>query len=150
MTYFSIFGTVRLDRAICGAVMALGYAFHACGSDWPQFRGPTGNGISTATSLPLTWSETNNIKWKTPIHGKAWSSPLIAGDRVWLTTATEDGRELSVVSVDLGTGKIVTDQKLFDVEKPQYSSVQFVCLPYPGNRRQLPLRHVRCRRHGVH
>jgi outer membrane protein assembly factor BamB len=70
--------------------------------------------------LPLTWSEQKNVKWKTPIHGKAWSSPVIWGAQIWLTTATEDGRELFALCVDRETGKILRDQKLFDVENPQY------------------------------
>jgi outer membrane protein assembly factor BamB len=120
MTPFLIPGPFRLASAICGLLLAAGLDLQAAATDWPQFRGPTGNGVSTATKLPLTWGENSNLKWKTPIHGKAWSSPVVAGDRIWLTTANEDGRELFVVSVDLATGKIVRDQKLFDVEKPQY------------------------------
>ena len=88
--------------------------------DWPQFRGPNGDGRSDSRDLPLTWSESQNVKWKTPIHGKAWSSPVILADQVWLTTATEDGRELFVVCVDRGTGRILRDERLFDVEKPQF------------------------------
>ncbi|HTH48710.1 MAG TPA: PQQ-binding-like beta-propeller repeat protein [Candidatus Limnocylindria bacterium] len=90
-------------------------------ANWPQFRGPKGNGISTSTGLPLTWSETDHIAWKTPIHGKAWSSPVVWGDQIWMTTASEDGRELSAVCVDRATGKILRDQKLFDIEKPQFA-----------------------------
>ena len=60
-------------------------------AQWPQFRGPDGNGVSTATGLPIAWSETQNVRWKTPIHGRAWSSPVILGRQVWLTTATPDG-----------------------------------------------------------
>jgi outer membrane protein assembly factor BamB len=120
MTPFLIPGPFRLATAICGLLLAAGFTLQAAGNDWPQFRGPTGNGISSSTNAPLTWGETTNLKWKTPVHGKAWSSPIIAGDRIWLTTATEDGKELFVVSVDLATGKIVRDQKLFDVEKPQF------------------------------
>ena len=89
-------------------------------TDWPQFRGPAGDGHAEAKGLPLTWSEEKNVKWKTPIHGKAWSSPIILGDQVWLTTATEDGKELSVVRVDKNTGKITLDQKLFEVVAPQF------------------------------
>src|SRR5437016_5849185 len=88
--------------------------------DWPQFRGPNGDGRSDSHDLPLTWSESENVKWKTPVHGKAWSSPVILGDQVWLTTATEDGRELFVVCVDRGTGKILRDERIFEVEKPQF------------------------------
>jgi outer membrane protein assembly factor BamB len=88
---------------------------------WPQFRGPDGNGNSGATGLPLEWSEESNVKWKTPIHGRGWSSPVIWGGQIWLTTATEDGRELSVLCVDRDTGKVRNDSKLFDVEKPQFA-----------------------------
>jgi outer membrane protein assembly factor BamB len=90
-------------------------------ADWPQFRGPEGNGISTSQGLPLSWSETKNIRWKTAIHGRAWSSPVVLGAQVWVTTATPDGRVLSALAVDRETGRIVHDLKLFEVEKPQYA-----------------------------
>lgn len=88
---------------------------------WPEFRGPRGDGVSTSTGLPLHWSETNGVKWKTPIHGRAWSSPVIWNQQVWVTTATEDGQELFAVAVDRETGAIVHDRSLFQVEKPQFA-----------------------------
>ena len=88
---------------------------------WPEFRGPTGQGLSDATGLPLRWSEAENVKWKTAIHGKAWSSPVVFGNQVWITTATEDGKELFAVALDRTTGKILHDKKIFDVESPQYA-----------------------------
>lgn len=87
--------------------------------NWPDFRGPHRNGVSEAANLPLRWSETLNVRWKTPIHGRAWSSPVIWDKQVWLTTATEDGKVLSVLCVDRDTGKILLDRKLFDVAKPR-------------------------------
>jgi outer membrane protein assembly factor BamB len=90
-------------------------------SSWPQFRGPTGQGLSDATGLPLTWSESEHVKWKTAIHGKAWSSPVVLGDQIWITTATEDGTELFAIAVDRATGKILHDVKLFQVATPQYA-----------------------------
>lgn len=90
-------------------------------TNWPEFRGPRGDGTSASTGLPLTWSETEHVKWKTPIHGKAWSSPVVWGGQVWFTAATEDGRELSLICVDTDTGRIARDLKLFDVEKPQFA-----------------------------
>ena len=57
---------------------------------------------------------------ETPIHGKGWSSPVIWGQQVWLTTATTDGHELFAVCIDRDTGKVIHDLKLFDVAKPQY------------------------------
>ncbi len=91
------------------------------GEDWPQFRGPTGQGLADATGLPLTWSESEHVQWKTAIHGKAWSSPVVRGGQVWLTTATEDGTELFAVAVDRATGKVIHDLKLFTVATPQYA-----------------------------
>jgi len=94
------------------------------GDTWPQFRGPDGNGISDATGLPETWSDHENIKWKTDVHGKAWSSPVVWGSQVWMTTATPDGHELYAVCLDRESGKIVFDLKLFDIANPQY------CIPF--------------------
>ncbi len=93
-------------------------------ANWPEFRGPNGNGTSASTNLPLHWSEQQNIKWNTPIHDRAWSSPVIWGDQIWLTTATTNGQELFAVCIARDTGKVVRDLKLFDVAKPQY------CIPF--------------------
>lgn len=92
----------------------------AANENWPQFRGPNGDGHASATGLPLHWSETQNVCWKTPIPGKAWASPVVWRNRVWLSSATADGKELSVVAVDLKTGKIVLNKVVFKVEKPAY------------------------------
>jgi outer membrane protein assembly factor BamB len=88
--------------------------------NWPQFRGPSGDGQSDAPALPLKFSENENVKWKTPIHGKGWASPVIWGSQIWLTTATEDGTELSVVCVDKESGKVLRDEVLFRVATPQF------------------------------
>jgi outer membrane protein assembly factor BamB len=88
--------------------------------NWPQFRGPDGNGHSDAHGLPLHWSETRNVVWKTPIHDRGWSSPVIYGKQIWLTSASKDSRELFVLCIDRDTGKIIRDWKLFDVAQPQF------------------------------
>jgi outer membrane protein assembly factor BamB len=88
---------------------------------WPEFRGPSGQGLATSTNLPLTWSDEQGVRWKTPIHGRAWSSPIIDGNVIWLSSANEKGTELFVICVDAATGAITRDVKLFDVEKPQYA-----------------------------
>src|SRR5580700_1837495 len=59
---------------------------HAQG-EWPQFRGPTGQGLSTATGVPVEWSATKNIAWKTEIPGAGWSSPVVSDAKVYLTSA---------------------------------------------------------------
>jgi outer membrane protein assembly factor BamB len=88
---------------------------------WPQFRGPDGDGRSDAERLPLRWSETQNVRWKTGIHGRAWSSPVILANQVWLTTATEDGRQLFALCVDRESGRVIRDDRLFEVERPQFA-----------------------------
>ena len=55
--------------------------------EWPAFRGPTGQGHSSEVGLPFEWSESRNVRWKTPVPGRGWSSPVVSGGRVWLTTA---------------------------------------------------------------
>lgn len=89
--------------------------------DWPQFRGPNGDGIAPkAVSLPIEWSANSHVKWRTPVHGRAWSSPVIWGEQLWVSTATEDGRRLSAVCLDTRDGKVLHDLKLFEVAKPQF------------------------------
>lgn len=85
---------------------------------WWQFRGDQGNGHTTSTGLPLTWNEKKNVSWKVSIHDRGWSSPVVWGDQVWITSATGDGHKLFAICVDKHTGKIVHDLHLFDVEKP--------------------------------
>jgi outer membrane protein assembly factor BamB len=93
-----------------------GYA----GDHWPQFLGPDGNGHSDALDLPLHWNERENVVWKTLIHDRGWSSPVILGSQIWLTTGTVDGRRLYALCLDRETGRVLKDLKLFDVAQPQY------------------------------
>ncbi|MBL9084934.1 MAG: hypothetical protein JNK76_24230, partial [Planctomycetales bacterium] len=52
---------------------------------WPQFRGPGGQGHAAAVGLPVKWSESENVAWKTSLPGEGWSSPVVANGRIWLT-----------------------------------------------------------------
>ncbi|MCP4776871.1 MAG: hypothetical protein GY880_21835, partial [Planctomycetaceae bacterium] len=62
-------------------------------SNWQQFRGPTGNGVSTTAKPPVEWSsDSENLKWKTPIPGKGSSSPIVWEDKVYLMTAVDTGK----------------------------------------------------------
>lgn len=82
-------------------------------ADWPQLRGPHGAGRSTATDLPLTWSETENVAWKVPLPGRGHSSPVVLGDELWLTTALEEERSLRALGLDAATGKVRFDVEVF-------------------------------------
>jgi len=81
--------------------------------DWPQFRGPGGQGHSSETGLPLTWSETANVRWKVDVPGRGWSSPAIVGNRVWLTTAA--GPELRALAYDAADGKLAVNAAVFRI-----------------------------------
>lgn len=106
----------------------------AAAPNWPQFRGPQGDGVTAAQHVPVTWSETNNLAWKVGIPGRGRSSPVLLGDRIWLTLAVEQGVvrtklngddmqtaehvSQEVVCLDARAGKILWHTKLFDVDKP--------------------------------
>ena len=118
---------------IAGSMVVVATGVALAGENWPEFRGPTGDGHSDATGLPLTWSETKNVVWKTPIHDRGWSSPVVWGRQVWLTTATRNGKQLFAVCVDRDSGKIVHDVKLFDVAKPdRIASMNSYASPTPA------------------
>ena len=90
-------------------------------ANWPDFRGPTfdGRAPATSTGLPLQWSETNNVAWKTAIPHKGWSTPVILGKQLWLTTASEDGRDYFALCVDADSGKILFNERLFHTDVPE-------------------------------
>jgi outer membrane protein assembly factor BamB len=83
--------------------------------DWPQFRGPTGQGQSTERGVPVEWSESHNVRWKTPVAGRGWSSPVVAAGRVWLTTAVTDraGSSLRLLAFDVENGREVVNVEVF-------------------------------------
>jgi outer membrane protein assembly factor BamB len=126
-------------RCLLSASLALALALTLPAADWPGFRGPTADGRSDAKNLVTSWSETENVVWKAPVHGRGWSSPVVLGKQVWVTTADEvvgkatappkkgdpppnPVKEISVFAVcfDRDTGKVVRDLKLATVPNPQY------------------------------
>jgi outer membrane protein assembly factor BamB len=95
--------------------------------DWPQFRGPTGQGHSSERGLPVEWSETKNVAWKVPVRGLGWSSPVVANGRVWLTAAVPErtgrGRtpqSLRVYAFDATDGRQLVDSEIVRLANPRY------------------------------
>lgn len=102
--------------------------------NWPQFRGPDARGLASGTNLPDRWSATENIAWKTDVPGRAWSSPIVWENRVFLTTAVNRGKleapkkglyfggnrpeapkvqqEYKVICLDLSSGKLLWEQSV--------------------------------------
>jgi len=111
-------------------------------AEWPQWRGPDGQGHANAHDLPITFSETKNVAWRTEIPGRGWSSPVIDGNQIWLTTAIElptsetereqrlvgntnnqplnvaDKISLRAVCVDRSSGKLLHDIEVLVVSNP--------------------------------
>jgi len=94
-------------------------------ADWPEFRGPWGDGHVSAPGdtkpigLPLHWSETNNVRWKTEIPYRGWSTPVVLDGQIWLTTATEDGHDFFAIGLDAQTGRIRFNEKVFHSDHPE-------------------------------
>ena len=107
------------------ALILLTFGGSAARADWPEFRGPRGDGHASTPadaqpiSLPLHWSETNNVRWKTEIPHRGWSSPVVMGGQVWLTTATEDGHDFFAIGLDAETGQVRFNEEVFHHDNPE-------------------------------
>jgi outer membrane protein assembly factor BamB len=94
-------------------------------ADWPEFRGPWGDGHAAApgdtnlAGLPLHWSETENVRWKTPLPNRGWSTPVVLGTQVWMTAATVDGHDFFALCVEADSGKLRFNVPLFHYENPE-------------------------------
>jgi outer membrane protein assembly factor BamB len=121
--------------ALCGTAFVFmglgGGSIYA--QSWPGFRGDSINGIAESSSIPTQWSETVNIRWKKPIHGRGWSSPVVDGNEVWLTTATDDGLKMFALCIDWDTGEIIHDRLIFENEsvQPDYHETNSYASPTP-------------------
>jgi outer membrane protein assembly factor BamB len=109
---------MRLPDLFCVVVtFAVSLTLPSCtrAEAWPNLRGPK-QGHSDAKGVPIEWSETTNVKWKTELPGEGWSSPVTDGKQVWMTTATEEGRSLRALCCDFKTGKLLMDIEVFSNE----------------------------------
>ncbi len=101
------------------AVLLCLAAAGAGGEGWPQFRGAGGRGIAGPDAdPPIAWSEGENVAWKTAIHGRGWSSPVVADGRIWMTTATPEGTKMYALCAALDDGRILHDVLLFENADP--------------------------------
>jgi outer membrane protein assembly factor BamB len=104
---------MRMRAATVVGLVAIA-AMQVRADDWPQFRGPGGQGHAGDTGLPVAWSESQNVRWKTPVPGRGWSSPIVSGGRVWLTTSVaEKGASLRALAFDAATGREVVNVEIF-------------------------------------
>lgn len=84
---------------------------------WTHFRGSDLSGIAAEGAYPVEWNDSVNISWKTAIPGRGWSSPLVFGEQVWLTTASADGKDMDACCVHRETGAVMHRIDLFQPEE---------------------------------
>ena len=132
-----------MTHRIAPLILAAIISASASAAEWPEWRGPGGQGHASAKGLPVAWSETSGVAWKTAITGRGWSSPVIDGKQIWITTAIEtpakpedaarrlkkntgdqpltmlEQVELRAVCVDRDTGRIIHDVPLITEREPQ-------------------------------
>lgn len=104
--------------------------------DWPEFRGPYANGHATpadSQNLPLTWSESQNIRWRTPIPHQGFATPVVMEGRVWLTAATPEGKEFFALCLDAETGEVLHHEKLFHCDEPEPLGNAVNCYAAPSS-----------------
>lgn len=101
-------------------------------SPWPMFRGPQGDGYTTSKNLPLSWSETNNVQWKTEIPQRGWSTPILTTGRIWLTSATPEGTAFYLFAIDAQNGKITYSNQLFTCATPEPLGNNVNCYAAPS------------------
>ena len=114
-----------MRKAIACTALVLA-AWDARADQWPEFRGPTGQGLSDERGLPLEWNESRHVRWKVPLPGSGWSSPVVSDGRVWVTTAVEVGTgkgrsggvSLRALAIDLSTGREIVNVEVFRIDRP--------------------------------
>jgi len=100
--------------------------------NWPWFRGPTRQGISSETNVPTYWSKSSNIVWQLPVEGEGWSSPIIYGNKLFITTATDQGRNFRLLCVDTINGKLLWNKSVFDQTLARKESRNSYATPTPA------------------
>lgn len=90
----------------------------AAQTEWPEFRGPTGQGISLAKDVPVEWSATQNVAWSVEVPGRGWSSPVLAKGRLYLTSAVDDGGTITLRALcfDAKDGRVLWNSEVFKPE----------------------------------
>ena len=107
------------------ALLALFHSATRAGeTEWPQFRGPTGQGLSAAVQGPVAWSATEHVAWKVEIPGRGWSSPVLSRGRLYLTAAVgEAAKTLHALCLDAKDGHTLWDTEIFTPEPAAASAM---------------------------
>lgn len=121
-----------MARAIIfSAILLIALPAIGKGENWPQFRGPTGQGISTEKNLPTHWNARDHVVWKADLPGEGWSSPIVWDDRVFVTTATDDGQSCRILALARTDGKLLWNVEVFRQKKTHKIDKNSYATPTP-------------------
>ena len=107
-------------------------AANVVANNWPQFRGAGGQGISMETKLPVKWSAASNVRWKTALPGPGHSSPIIWGNRIFLTAFNQSKNQLLVLALDKDSGKVLWERPVPAQRIEEYHSTNAPASPTPA------------------
>jgi outer membrane protein assembly factor BamB len=136
-------GTCRLEagptsapdvvkRALVWLVILTASTAPGRAEDWPRWRGPAGNGVSSERSLPVHWSATDNVRWKTAIPGEGFSSPVVCGERAFVTSAFAHGERRALHCLDRGHGTLLWSREVRDRSPERTSASTGYAAATPG------------------
>jgi outer membrane protein assembly factor BamB len=114
------------------ATLGISLGFHCAGENWPGFRGPGGQGISQERILPLVWSPSENLAWQAKVPGTGWSSPIVWGDRVFVTSASVDGTSCRLLCFNAAEGKLLWDPEVVHQAPPRKLAENSHATPTPA------------------
>src|SRR5262245_2337056 len=106
-----------MPRSRYAVLAAFCLAAPALADNWPAWRGPTGDGRCAEKGLPLTWHKNQNLLWRVPLADPGHSTPVVWGDRIFLTQANKDGSKRSVLCFARGDGKLLWQRDTEHKEK---------------------------------
>ena len=104
----------------------------ASAENWARFRGPDGQGMSSETTLPIKWGPKENIAWKSKVPGDGWSSPIVWGKRVFVTSTTDAGKSCHILAYDSETGVLLWDREVFRQQPPHKRPENSHATPTPA------------------
>jgi outer membrane protein assembly factor BamB len=122
-----------MKRIFALAVVMMTFCPSAQAEDWPAWRGPTGQGFSAEKDVLLTWSETENVKWKVPLEHQGNSTPIVWGEKIFLTQADTDGHQRSLLCLARANGDLLWKKDVEYADKEQNWNANWYCNASPAS-----------------
>jgi outer membrane protein assembly factor BamB len=122
-----------MNRIVASAFVMMTFCHTAQAEDWPAWRGPTGQGFSAEKDVLLTWSETENVKWKVPLEHQGNSTPIVWGEKIFLTQADTNGHQRSLLCLARANGELLWRKDIEYPDKEQNWNANWYCNASPAS-----------------